>query len=228
MPMHDGGDYAEWLRRVFERRSNALPSPAPTLGIIGSSRNNGNTSLLTKAVFKRLEHSNLVNLSDLSIAPYDYDHRHQADDFIPLARIMAQAKTIVLATPVYWYTMSAQMKIFLDRLTDLTETHKRLGRALEGRSVFVIATSTNGTPVYFEKPFAETAQYFNMQWGGFFHERFDQDRMLTPEMKIRANAVAHQITASQKDLAVMTSSDDFVKRLYWRRFIPPDIIKRRR
>lgn len=226
--MHDGGEYAEWLRRVFERRSSALPAPASILGIIGSSRRNGNTSLLTEAVFKHLDSSQLAELRDLTIAPYDYGHRHRADDFIPLARMMVQAKIIVLATPVYWYSMSAQMKAFMDRLTDLTETHKLLGRALAGRTVFVIATSTNGLPTYFERPFAETAQYFNMRWGGLLHERFDQDRILTPAMETRANAFAQQIAASQKDVALMTPPDDFVKRLYWRRFIPPDIIKERR
>lgn len=228
MPMHDGGEYAEWLRRVFQRRNRDLPSPASTLGIIGSSRANGNTSLLTQAVLKHLPSSQLADLRDLSVAPYDYRHRHSTDDFSFLARRMTQAKAIIFATPVYWYAMSAQMKAFIDRLSDLTETHKRLGRALEGRTIFVIATSSNGVPAYFEKPFSETAQYFNMKWGGLLHERFDQDRVLTLEMEIRANAFAQKITASQTDVSVMTPSDEFVKRLYWRRFIPPDIIKERR
>ena len=197
MPMHDGGEYAEAWRRIFERRSSTPPAPTSTLGIVGTSRRDGNTAMLADAVFRRLPSSRLANLADFSVAPYDYDHRHGADDFIPLARLMAEAKTIVFATPVYWYAMSAQMKAFVDRLSDLTETHKPLGRALAARTVFVIATSTYGMPAYFERPFAETADYFDMRWGGVLHERFDEDRVLTPDMDMRAQAFALHIKASE-------------------------------
>ena len=197
MPMHDGGEYAEAWRRIFERRGSAPPGPASTLGIVGTSRRDGNTAMLADAVFRRLPSSRLANLADFSVAPYDYDHRHGADDFIPLARLMAEAKTIVFATPVYWYAMSAQMKAFVDRLSDLTETHKPLGRALAARTVFVIATSTYGMPAYFERPFAQTADYFDMRWGGVLHERFDEDRVMTPDMAMRANAFALHIKASE-------------------------------
>ena len=197
MPMHDGGEYAEALRRIFERRGSAPPGPASTLGIVGTSRRDGNTAMLADAVFRRLPSSRLANLADYSVAPYDYDHRHGADDFIPLARVMAEAKSIVLATPVYWYAMSAQMKAFMDRLSDLTETHKPLGRALAARTVFVIATSTHGMPAYFDRPFAETAGYFDMRWGGVLHERFAEDRVMTPDLAMRANAFALHIKASE-------------------------------
>ncbi len=167
--MSDGGELAEVLRRIFERR-RAKAASSEILGVLGSSNNDGNTAALARAVFAPLPNSALVNLNDLAIAPYDYLNRHDNDDFLSLAEQIVAAKTIVFASPVYWYSMSAQMKIFFDRLTDLTRTHKDLGKALAGKSAFLIATGGSPEPpASFEPPFAETARYFNMCWGGMLY-----------------------------------------------------------
>ncbi len=164
--MSDAGDLAEWLRRVFERRSQA-ETPTDILGILGSSRNDGDTSTLAQAVFSHLPDAQLINLNDYAIAPYHYHHRHRHDDFINIATLMSEAKTIVFASPVYWYSMSGQMKIFFDRLTDLTEIYKPVGKSLKNKTAFLIATGgTAKPPAAFEPPFAETARYFDMHWGG--------------------------------------------------------------
>ena len=160
----EGGDLAEWLRRLIEPGGDAAPA---ILGILGSSRNDGNTAALVRAVFSQLDDAALVDLNGLSVAPYDYDHRHAGDDFAPLAHAMTKARAIVFASPVYWYSMSAPMKIFFDRLTDLTEPHKPLGKALAGKTAFLIATGGSPAPPdAFEYPFAQTARYFGMRWGG--------------------------------------------------------------
>ena len=160
----EGGDLAEWLRRLIERGGDDAPA---VLGILGSSRSDGNTAALVRAVFSQLDDAALVDLNGLSVAPYDYDHRHEGDDFAPLAHAMAKARAIVFASPVYWYSMSAPMKTFFDRLTDLTEPHKPLGKALAGKTAFLIATGASpAPPAAFEYPFAQTARYFNMRWGG--------------------------------------------------------------
>ena len=179
--MSDAGEFSNWLRRLFERRSEAAGQPggAPSeiLGILGTSNNDGNTAALARAVFEGLPNAELINLSDLEIAPYDYQHRQGGDDFPTLAEQMAAAKTIVFASPVYWYAMSAQMKIFFDRLTDLTEPHKALGKSLGGKSAFLIATGGSpAPPASFEPPFAETACYFNMVWGGMLYGQAGEAR----------------------------------------------------
>ncbi|GJL95783.1 MAG: hypothetical protein DHS20C05_21880 [Hyphococcus sp.] len=166
--LSDGGELAEWLRRVFERTRSE--NQTDILGLIGSSRRDGDTARLTRAVFENLPGAGLIDLSAYDIAPYDYHYRQSHDDFIEIAQKMAQAKTIVFASPVYWYAMSAQMKLFFDRLTDLTETHKPIGKSLAGKTAFLIATGGSpSAPASFEPPFRETARYFNMNWGGMLY-----------------------------------------------------------
>jgi putative NADPH-quinone reductase len=171
--MSDGGELAEVLRRIFERPRSEV-APGEILGVLGTSNNDGNTAALTAAVFAPLPNAGIVNLSALSIAPYDYQNRHDKDDFLPLAEKLVAANAIVFASPVYWYSMSAQMKVFFDRLTDLTGAHKGLGKALAGKSAFLIATGGSPLPpASFEPPFSETARYFNMRWGGMLYQPGD-------------------------------------------------------
>ncbi len=172
--MSDGGELAEALRRIFERPRSEV-APSEILGVLGSSNNDGNTAALARAVFAPLPNAQIISLSNLAIAPYDYLNRHDKDDFLPLAEKIAAAKTLVFASPVYWYSMSAQMKLFFDRLTGLTGAHKALGKALAGKSAFLIATGGSPKPpASFEPPFAETARYFNMRWGGMLYRPGDE------------------------------------------------------
>ena len=83
--------------------------------IFGSSRNHGNTK---KAVDEVIGDSQipLINLNDFDIGPFDYEHRNSGDDFIPLMEKITDYDTLIVATPIYWYQMSTQHKIFFDRV----------------------------------------------------------------------------------------------------------------
>lgn len=48
----------------------------------------------------------------------------QNDDMVELTTKVLNANVIVFATPVYFYTMSAQLKTFIDRLTPIYEDVK--------------------------------------------------------------------------------------------------------
>ncbi len=136
------------------------------LVILGSARPNGETRRAVDIAFPAGS-ADLVILSGFAIGGYDYDHLNAQDAFGGIARRMAAADKIVLATPVYWYAMSAPMKIFFDRLTDLTENLKTQGKALAGKMVWMIASGTEEElPEGFEVPFARTADYFGMRYGG--------------------------------------------------------------
>lgn len=55
-----------------------------------------------------------INLNDKA---FGYYGEEQADDgFESVVNELAQADTIVLATPLYFYNMSGQLKVFIDRL----------------------------------------------------------------------------------------------------------------
>ncbi len=76
---------------------------------------------------------------------------------------------IILATPVYWYSMSGYMKVFFDRLTDVVSSQKQLGRQLKGKRVGLLAISnSDALPEGFEIPFSNTAKYLGMNYLGCF------------------------------------------------------------
>ena len=151
------------------------------LTILGSSRSRGNTRLLVDAAFEQSQ-CRLIDLNELSFSDYDYAHANRDDGFAPLAETLTAHDRIVLATPVYWYSMSAMMKRFVDRLSDLVTVRKPLGRALAGRELYVLATSTDpALPPAFEQTFVSTAEYLDMNWGGCLHICFEHDLRLMPE-----------------------------------------------
>ena len=134
--------------------------------INGSNRLNSNTHKLIEKLF---EDYKLVNLMELDIAHYNYDgeYGHQ-DDFQIVADMMIQADFIVLATPVYWYSMSGYLKIFIDRWTDLVTNQKIKGRQLKGKSIALVAqSSSDSLPDGFVVPIASTSAYMDMNFLGY-------------------------------------------------------------
>lgn len=151
--------------------------------VFGSSRSDGNT----KKAIDELNQDGLMPVADLrkiKISPYDYDHNNQDDDYLGLMERILNYDAIVLATPVYWYTMSAQMKIFIDRLSDCIRIRKDIGRSLAGKSVYILASSTS-LPESFEKPFIATCNYMKMRYGGcFLHYSGDDESLLDKNNRI--------------------------------------------
>jgi multimeric flavodoxin WrbA len=136
------------------------------LVILGSARPDGETRRAVDLAFPTGT-AELAILPNFAIGGYDHQHLNAADAFGGIAQQMAQAGKIIFATPVYWYAMSGPMKIFFDRLTDLTENLKQQGKALAGKPVWLIATGTEEVlPEGFEVPFARTAGYFGMAYRG--------------------------------------------------------------
>ena len=137
--------------------------------IFGSSRSTGNTYDVSKQIAENSKFD-LADLRKLKISAYDYEHANLNDDFIPLTEKMIQAKIVVLISPVYWYSMSAQMKTFLDRWSDLVTVRKDLGRKLKGTKLIVVSCSNdNDLGDGFSLPFSQTAKYMGMEFEGYFH-----------------------------------------------------------
>lgn len=95
--------------------------------ISASPRKDGNSDLLCKAFEKgALEKNNQVEYVRLSEKNIQYcegcyacsklGHCFKKDDMNDLAKKMKEAEVIVLATPVYFYSMDGQLKVFIDRM----------------------------------------------------------------------------------------------------------------
>lgn len=137
--------------------------------IFGSSRANGHTMHAVEA-FNVKSSTPVLNLDDFNFSMYDYTNSNIDDDYIGLIENIIHYKTIVLATPVYWYTMSAQMKKFIDRLTDCVTVRKDLGRKLSNKNLLVLASWGGSVLNGFEWPFVNLCKYMNMNYKGcFFH-----------------------------------------------------------
>src|SRR5271165_6423572 len=79
---------------------------------------------------------------------------------------------IIFATPIYWYSVSPAMKVFLDRISDYLELSDLLpeGRRLRGKNAYVVCTSISDEPsAAFIDAFRETFDYLGMRFGGVAH-----------------------------------------------------------
>lgn len=86
----------------------------------GGGRKGGNTQLLTKRVVEGIKVSEFY-LKDYSISPI-LDERHEDagfqtvdDDYDSLMTEIMDHDVLIFATPIYWYSMTATMKSFIDR-----------------------------------------------------------------------------------------------------------------
>jgi len=101
------------------------------IGISGSPRK-GNTEILVKEALKAAEEVGDVEIEFIPLrgkkinpclACYQCVDRKvlciQQDDMLPLYKKFVEADGIIIGTPVYMYTVTAQLKAFMDRLTTL-------------------------------------------------------------------------------------------------------------
>ena len=127
------------------------------LGISGSPRRDGNTELLLKELLRSAEASGLetelVILSELNISPCTSCDSCQKDgqcvindDMPPMYHKLLEADYVVLASPVYFKGVSAQMKACIDRCQALWSRKYILKQKLvspdrPGRKGYFISTS---------------------------------------------------------------------------------------
>jgi len=148
-----------------------------TIIILGSSRKNGNTAKLAGDIATRLK-AEIIYLGDKKISYYDYEHKNINDDFLDIMKKVRESTHIIFASPVYWYSMSAQMKVFIDRLSDFLSINdlKKDGRSLAGKAAYLAATSiSENIDDSFVSPFKKTFSYFGIQYSGLIHVDFSDN-----------------------------------------------------
>ncbi|MFD2563696.1 flavodoxin family protein [Aquimarina rubra] len=163
-------------------------------GIIiqGSSRSNGDTNTVV-SYLKEITGFDLVDLNQREIHYFDYEFKNEDDFEVIFKNIVHNYQTIVLATPVYWYTMSGIMKVFLDRISDYLYKEKDFGRMLRGKEMAMMSCSNDDDRVEeFHLPFSRSAAYLGMDYLGDIHTPV-VDNELSLEAKERINAFALKI-----------------------------------
>ena len=146
-----------------------------TIIIMGSSNPMGDTYTACRAIVKEKGYK-FQDLNELVIMPYDYEHENRDDDFIGFMKhVVKDYNHIILASPVYWYSVSGIMKNFIDRITDLMTIEKPTGRLLREKQLSLISVSqADDCPDEFSKPLSRTANYLSMEWKGHCHFAIDQ------------------------------------------------------
>lgn len=141
------------------------------IALFSSSRRNGNTGQWMDCIAKELE-IEVIDLATKNISAYDYEHRNRGDDFEPLMKRVLEFDQIIFASPVYWYSVSPALKIFLDRISDFLDLPELLddGRRLRGKRGYVVCTSIyDEAPASFIGAFLDTFNYLGMHLGGVAH-----------------------------------------------------------
>jgi len=105
-----------------------MKTPKRVLVLAASPRKNGNSTILALKAAEGVKaeggEADVVPIGHLKIAPCNACNscitKPEAgcvikDDMQPLFQKIRNAQGIIFATPVYWFNMSAQMKLFIDR-----------------------------------------------------------------------------------------------------------------
>ena len=138
--------------------------------ILGSARSHGSTRKMLDFIAAETNWP-MIDLKQKRIEYFDYAFSNQDDDFIPLMEeILHHHDLILCATPVYWYSMSAIMKNFFDRMTDLLKVRTDLGELLKGKKMAMLSCGSDDEWMEsMRTPFEEGAKYLGMEYVGDVH-----------------------------------------------------------
>ena len=126
------------------------------LVVMGSPRKEGNSATLAKQVAAAAEASGAevesVYLHDMEVSPCtacDLCRDDTATECVIDDRMtslypkLRSADVLVIASPIYWFTMSAQTKLFMDRCYALGGPQ---GNALKGKQIAIVLTYADPDP----------------------------------------------------------------------------------
>jgi len=117
------------------------------------------------------------------------------DDDANLAlRKMASADVIVMATPLYFFAASAQLKIIIDRMFSLYKWDNAAGTmktALSGKTLVLLASAYEDVGLdVLEKPFALTAKYTGMKFKSLLVPNAGESGDIKKKSGVREKAVS--------------------------------------
>jgi len=149
------------------------------LFVVASSRAEGNSERLARRAATGLAshvQTRWLRLDDLPLPPF-HDTRHDAGYVAPegnarqLAEATAWATDLVFVTPVYWYSLPASAKAYLDHWTGwLRIPELKFKETMTGRRMWAVVVDSSDPGDGSSDPLIgtlqKTAQYMAMRWGG--------------------------------------------------------------
>jgi multimeric flavodoxin WrbA len=125
--------------------------------MLGSPRKNGNSAILAQKTAEGIESSGAEYESflihDMNIKPCRACDKCQEaidkycvinDDMQVLYPKIVRSHALVIASPVYWFTVTAQTKLFMDRCYALGTSEEQY--ALKGKKIGIIMTYGDSDP----------------------------------------------------------------------------------
>jgi multimeric flavodoxin WrbA len=156
------------------------PGGRSFLFLLASMRRGGNTEQLARVAAAGIPaevEQQWVRLADQPLAPFT-DVRHEGDGVYPapegaerlLLEATLAASDIVVATPMYWYSITAAAKLYLDYWSAwLRVPGVDFKARMRGKTMWAVTAHTCDDPAMIE-PLVGTlrysAEYLAMRWGG--------------------------------------------------------------
>ena len=139
----------------------------------GSPRKNGNTRAVTSIAMKSAK-ENGAEVTEIDVTKLDFKEpgcinckkcqESEAfecalnDEVAHVVATIPEYNVIVVATPLYWWSYSAQMKIFIDRMYSLTKfTDSGTYQSLLSEKIFAILATAGG-------PMEDNLELLENQW----------------------------------------------------------------
>ncbi|MCD8037254.1 MAG: flavodoxin family protein [Clostridiales bacterium] len=140
--------------------------------IMGSNRKGGNTDLLANAFANGAKINNdveIISVADYNVEPCigcDYCFTNAAhscfkqDDMDKVYKKLSEADIIVVASPVYFYGLSAQLKAIVDRL------HNPIRNSFKTKKLGLILAAASSLSSVFDSillQYKETLDFFGLE-----------------------------------------------------------------
>ncbi|MEM6764827.1 MAG: NAD(P)H-dependent oxidoreductase [Bacteroidota bacterium] len=167
--------------------------------IMGSSHSGQDTQTVGKALAEASGFP-LIDITQYDITYFDYEHKNQGDDYLSLMEgIIESYDLLIFLSPIYWYSMSAVMKNFFDRMTDLLTIKKEVGRKLRGKSMAAISSANGEEGVdSFFSAFQLSADYLGMTYLGETHIQVEKKGALTQVGKESLQSFLVKLSSQQE------------------------------
>lgn len=170
--------------------------------ILSSPRKGANSTALALAMAEGFQEAGgtfeTIDLSELDIGPClacESCQRNggkcvQADDMQPVYPKIVAADVLIMATPVYWFNMSAQLKIFLDRCfaVALSDEGSFAKKTLAAALAFGDRDPFVSGGVNAIRCFQDICSYTGAKWGGCVYGSAMERQTLGKDAALMAQA----------------------------------------